>query len=87
MTLGGNGMYPLGHFLKTDEEFENAVNYRIIVSITQKGEHLGSGCIKSFNEETVKIGGGEFNKAACEIKVVQSAVPIYLKKIVSYSWS
>jgi hypothetical protein len=31
------------------------------------------------------MAGGEYNKAVCEFKVVQSAVLIYSKKIVSYS--
>jgi ribosome maturation factor RimP len=78
-------MYSLGYLLKTDEDFETAMNFRIIVSITQKGEHMGSGCINAFNEETVRMVSGEFNKAACEFKVVESAMLIYSKKIVSYS--
>jgi hypothetical protein len=87
VTLGGNGMYPIGYKLKTSEDFENALIYRMIVSVTETDQHLGSGCIYSFNEDKVKMASGEYNKAVCEFKVVQSTVLIYSKKVISYSWT
>jgi hypothetical protein len=37
MIPGGNDMFSLGCLLATDDDFETAVNFQIIVSITQKG--------------------------------------------------
>jgi hypothetical protein len=62
--LGGEMlMYTKGYLLKTDTDFDNAIHFRLILSIEHNGEHFGNGCIKAYNDELVKMKSGEwFNK-------------------------
>ena len=62
-------MYKCGYLLKTDVDFDNAMIFRLIISITQQDMHLGSGFIKSHNSEKVHVNNLTVSKALCEFKI------------------
>jgi hypothetical protein len=62
-------MYKRGYRLLTDADFDNAIYFGLIVSITQDEEHIGSGLLNSHNEEIVKLNEAGFFKNNCEFIV------------------
>jgi hypothetical protein len=62
-------MYKSGYLLQTDADFDNAIIFRLIISITQRGMHIGSGFIKSHNSEVVILSNLVVSKAQCEFKI------------------
>jgi len=63
-------LYLKGHPLITDEDFNNAMYYRLIVSITQSGVHHGNYCIKAHNKETVQMMNDQLFDKLCDYSVV-----------------
>jgi hypothetical protein len=62
-------MYRSGYLLKTDVDFDNAIIFRLIISITQQDMHVGSGYIKSHNSELVYVSNLTVSKELCEFKI------------------
>lgn len=62
-------MYRSGYRLKTDVDFDNAIIFRLIISITQQDMHVGSGFIKSHNNEVVYVSNFAVSKELCEFKI------------------
>jgi hypothetical protein len=62
-------MYRSGYRLKTDVDFDNAIIFRLIISITQQDMHVGSGFIKSHNSEVVYVNNFAVSKKLCEFKI------------------
>jgi hypothetical protein len=62
-------MYRSGYQLKTDVDFDNAIIFRLIISITQQDMHVGSGFIKSHNSEVVYLSNFAVSKKLCEFKI------------------
>lgn len=62
-------MYTCGYQLKTDVDFDNAIIFRLIISITQQDMHVGSGFIKSHNSEVVYLNQFAVSKKLCEFKI------------------
>jgi hypothetical protein len=62
-------VYTRGYRLKTDADFDNAIYFGLIVSITKDEEHIGSGHLNYHNEEIVKLNEAGFIKSACEFVV------------------
>jgi hypothetical protein len=62
-------VYKRGYRLKTDAEFDNAIYFGLIVSITQDEEYIGSGHLNSHNNEIVKLNEAGFFKNTCEFMV------------------
>jgi hypothetical protein len=62
-------VYTRGYRLKTDIEFDNAIFYGLIVSITQDEEHIGSGHLNSHNHEIVRLNEAGFFKNSYEFMV------------------
>jgi hypothetical protein len=58
-----------GQVLKTDVDFENAIMFQLIVSITQYGKHMGSGQILSQSHHCIQTVDGIYSKGECEFKV------------------
>jgi hypothetical protein len=63
-------LYTKGYSLSTEQDFNNAVYYRLIVSISNNGILIGNFCIKTHNTEAVQIMNGQFYNKHCEYKVV-----------------
>lgn len=63
-------MYIKGHPLITEEDFNNAIYYRLIVSITESGVHCGNYCIKAHNIETVQTMNDQWYDKLCDYTVV-----------------
>lgn len=62
-------MYRSGYRLKTDVDFDNAIIFRLIISITEQDMHVGSGFIESHNNEDVHISHFVVSKKLCEFKI------------------
>jgi hypothetical protein len=62
-------LYTHGYHLKTDADFDNAIYFGLIVSITHKGQHLGSGHILSHSNNVVKVIHTEMLKSNNEFTV------------------
>jgi hypothetical protein len=62
-------VYTRGYRLETDADFDNAIYFGLIVSITQDDEHIGSGHLHFHNEEIVKLNEAGFFKRNCEFVV------------------
>jgi hypothetical protein len=62
-------VYRSGYKLKTDVDFDNAIIFRLIISITQQDMHVGSGYIKSHNSEEVYVNNLAVSKKLCEFKI------------------
>jgi hypothetical protein len=67
-------MYRHGTHLITDADFDNAVNFGYIVSVTQNGEHLGSGHIISHSKNVIKMIDGYYFKYNCEFALCLPAI-------------
>jgi hypothetical protein len=63
-------LYTKEYHLRTEQDFDNAINYRLIISITENGIHHGNYCIKAHNKEAVQIMNGQFYNKLYEYKVV-----------------
>jgi hypothetical protein len=63
-------LYKKGYALITEQDFNNAIYYRLIVSISDNGVHIGNYCIKTHNQEAVQIMNGQFYNKLYEYKVV-----------------
>jgi hypothetical protein len=63
-------LYTKGYQLITEQDFDNAIYCRLVVSITENGNHLGNYCLKSHNIEAVHIVNGETYDKHCEYSVV-----------------
>jgi hypothetical protein len=48
-------LYAKGYPLITEQDFNNAMYYRLIVSIMENGIHRGNYCIKTHNKEVVQM--------------------------------
>ncbi|MDB5054404.1 MAG: hypothetical protein JWM44_2454 [Bacilli bacterium] len=62
-------MYRSGYQLKSDVDFDNAIIFHLIISITQQDMHIGSGYIKSHNSEVVTLADVTVSKELCEFKI------------------
>jgi hypothetical protein len=62
-------MYTSGYRLQTDVDFDNAIIFRLIISITEQDSHIGSGYIKSHNSELVYLNKFAVSKKLCEFKI------------------
>jgi hypothetical protein len=58
-----------GQILKTAADFDNAILFQIVVSITQDGEHMGSGLILSQSHHCIETIDSYYFKDACEFRV------------------
>ncbi|MDB5052957.1 MAG: hypothetical protein JWM44_1007 [Bacilli bacterium] len=66
-------MYSKNYLLNTNLDFDNAIRFRLIVSIIEHGKLLGNNCIKSHcNEMVTMVNGQQYNKF-CEFRVVAYA--------------
>jgi hypothetical protein len=63
-------LYAKGYPLITEQDFNNAIYYRLIISISDNGVHIGNYCIKTHNKEAVQLMNGQFYNKQCEYKVV-----------------
>jgi hypothetical protein len=63
-----------GQLLTTDVDFENAIMFQLVVSITQDGEHMGSGQILSQSHHCIETADAYYFKAAYEFKVMSMAI-------------
>jgi hypothetical protein len=63
-------LYTKEYLLSTEQDFDNAIIYRLIISITENGIHHGNYCIKAHNKEAVQIMNGQFYNKLYEYKVV-----------------
>jgi hypothetical protein len=63
-------LYIKGYVLITEQDFNNAIYYRLIVSISDNGVHIGNYCIKTHNKEAVQIMNGQFYNKLYDYKVV-----------------
>jgi hypothetical protein len=59
-------MYASGYRLMTDVDFDNAIIFRLIISITEQDMHVGSGYIKSHTSEVVYLNKLAVSKKLCE---------------------
>ena len=64
-------MYHHGYLLRTDADFDNAIYFESIISITRNGFHSGSGILRSHNETAVMLLQESYSKNDCEFKVCQ----------------
>lgn len=78
-------MYSKGHPLITDEDFNNAMYYRLIVSILESGVHRGNYCIKAHNKETVQMMNDQSYDKLCHYTVVGYA-SFYEPKLAVHSF-
>jgi hypothetical protein len=62
-------MYKHGYPLTTNADFDNAIYFGFIVSITHEGEHLGSGHIVTHSKNVVRMIDGEYFKYNTTFKV------------------
>jgi hypothetical protein len=62
-------MFTHGYQLKTDADFHNAILFRIVVSVTQEGVHIGSGLILSQSYHVVKMIEAFYFKYSCDFTV------------------
>ena len=62
-------MITQGYRLETEVDFHNAILFRLLVSVTHEGEHLGSGLIHSQSYHVVKMINEYYFKYACEFTV------------------
>ncbi|QGQ97076.1 hypothetical protein EHS13_20375 [Paenibacillus psychroresistens] len=58
-----------GQLLKSPADFENAIMFQIIVSITQDGEHMGSGQLIKQSQHCIHTVDAIYFKGVCEFKV------------------
>jgi hypothetical protein len=63
-------LYIKGYVLITEQDFNNAIYYRLIVSISDNGVHIGNYCIKTHSKEAVQIMNGQFYNKLYDYKVV-----------------
>jgi hypothetical protein len=66
-------LYVKGYILTTDQDFDNAILYRLIVSINDNGKHCGNHCIKTHNKEAVHLVNGHCFNKNCDFMVVAYA--------------
>lgn len=62
-------MITQGYRLETEADFHNAILFGLIVSVTQDGEHLGSGLILSQSYHVVKTINNYYFKHVCKFTV------------------
>jgi hypothetical protein len=55
-------MYKHGYHLTTDADFDNAIYFGLIVSVTNRGEHLGSGHLVAHSRNVVRMIHSEIFK-------------------------
>jgi hypothetical protein len=55
-------MYTHGYQLMTDADFDNAIYFGLIVSVTHRGEHLGSGHLVAHSKNVVRTIHSEIFK-------------------------
>jgi hypothetical protein len=55
-------VYKHGYHLTTDADFDNAIYFGFIVSVTHDGEHLGSGHLVAHSKNVVRMVNSEFFK-------------------------
>jgi hypothetical protein len=67
---GGSMLYTKGYPLLTEQDFNNAMYCRLIISITENGEHRGNYCIKAHNKEVVQMMNDQSYHKSCDYKVV-----------------
>ncbi|MEX2460244.1 MAG: hypothetical protein WD469_02895 [Paenibacillaceae bacterium] len=65
-----------GYRLKTEADFHNAIIFGLIVSITQGGEHYGSGPILSQSYHVVQMIDSYFFKHTCEFTVCSTTAQV-----------
>jgi hypothetical protein len=63
-------LYTKGYSLSTEQDFNNAIHYRLILSITDNGVHKGNYCIKTHNKEVVQLMNDQLYNKHCEYTVV-----------------
>jgi hypothetical protein len=66
-------LYLKGYILTTDQDFDNAIRYRLIVSIDDHGQHCGNHCIKTHNKKAVQLANGHCLNKNCNFEVVAYA--------------
>jgi hypothetical protein len=62
-------MYKHGYRLKSDADFDNAIYFGLVVSITQDNEHIGSGILNFHNANFVKLHFENYSKCCCTFTV------------------
>lgn len=63
-------VYNKGYSLSTEQDFNNAIHYRLILSIHDKGVHKGNYCIKKHNKEAVQVMNDQLYDKLCNYTVV-----------------
>jgi len=63
-----------GQILLTDADFHNAALFGIAISVTQDGEHMGSGHILSQSKHVVKMLDVYYFKDACVFTVCSAVI-------------
>jgi hypothetical protein len=62
-------MYKHGYQLKTEADFDNAIYFGLVISITKENEHIGSGILTFHNSEFVKLHFANYYKNCCTFTV------------------
>jgi hypothetical protein len=62
-------MYNHGYRLKTDADFDNAIYFGYIISIVHGFEHLGSGKLKSHQNDFVNLNQSIYFKSSCSFTI------------------
>lgn len=63
-------MQSLGYKLQKDSDFNYAIDFNLVISISNHNEHFGSGSIKSHCGNEVTTISGKFDKTLFDFKVV-----------------
>jgi hypothetical protein len=63
-----------GQHLKSNADFDNAILFGLAVSVTEEGQHLGSGHITSYTYHVVKMENGYFFKDTCVFTVCSAVL-------------
>lgn len=62
-------MYTSGYRLKSDLDFDNAIIFRLVISITEQDMHVTSGFIKAHDSEVVYVNNTAISKKQCEFEI------------------
>jgi len=63
-------MYQSGSNLRTSADLDNAILFRLNVSVWQDGQIVDyGGYLESFSDYSVKINGARYFRALCEFRV------------------
>jgi hypothetical protein len=62
-------MYHHGYQLQSEADFDNAIFFGNVVSITLEGEHVGSGRILAQSRHVITTANANYYKKACEFTV------------------